>query len=157
MARGTQIRPTAFAGVHLHEKLVPLAEEVKYKVELTALDQAFIMYTPVASVRGRPSPAFFLWHGRPAGPTVIFTFAVGRPELFNTAKKTEKVYLEQFPWVAASRGTDNDLPDFDGTPPIHAGQLRKGGGENADRISFCHFRDRTNHWKSISADFTPPP
>ncbi len=72
-----QIRTTAFPGVHLRKKVVPLRDELKRKVELTPSNQAFIIYTPIASVRTRPSPAFFLRHGRPAGATVIFTFAVG--------------------------------------------------------------------------------
>jgi hypothetical protein len=60
---GILIRPTALAGVHPVEELVPLVEEVKGEVKLTSPNQAFIIYTPVAIVGVRPSPAFVLWHG----------------------------------------------------------------------------------------------
>ena len=67
----------ALAGIHPGKQFVPLLEELKREVEFSAPHQAFIIYTPVASVRIRVSPAFFLWHGRSAGAPVIFTFVVG--------------------------------------------------------------------------------
>lgn|SRR5690554_2077402 len=70
-------RPTTLAGVHLGELVIPLIDEVQRQVKLTALDQPLIIYTPVAIVRVRASPAFFLWHEGAGGTSGIFTFAVG--------------------------------------------------------------------------------
>lgn len=78
---------TALTGIHPGKESIPLIDEVKREIELTALDQPLIIYTPVASVRIRAAPAFFLWHGRPAGAPVIFTVLARRPELVNTAWK----------------------------------------------------------------------
>jgi len=52
-------RPTTLVGVHLGEMVIPPVDKVKREIELTALDQAFILYTPVASIGIRASPAFF--------------------------------------------------------------------------------------------------
>lgn len=82
---GILIRSTALAGIHPGKELIPPIDKVKREIEFSALDQTFMIYTPIASVRVRASPAFFLRHGRPAGAPVIFTVLVGRPELFNTA------------------------------------------------------------------------
>jgi len=82
---GILIRPPALASVHPGKVFIPLINKVKGEGELSAPHQAFIIYTSIASVRVRGTPAFFLRHGRPAGASVIFTFVVGGWELFNTA------------------------------------------------------------------------
>lgn len=56
---GVQVQPATFTGVHLHEKLVPLVEEVKGEVELTPPNQAFTLYIPSRlSGYGRPQSSF---------------------------------------------------------------------------------------------------
>jgi hypothetical protein len=72
---------TALTGIHPGKESIPLIDEVKREIELAALDLPLTIYTPVANVRIRAAPVFFLWHGRPAGAPVIFTVLVGRPEL----------------------------------------------------------------------------
>lgn len=67
---GTLIRPTTLAGVHLGKEFIPLTEELKGEIEFATLDQAFVIYTSIAIVRIRGTPAFFLGHeGRPASST----------------------------------------------------------------------------------------
>jgi len=70
-------RPTALSSVHPVKQFIPLVDEVEREIEFSALDQPFILYTPVAIVRVRASPAFFLWHEGAEGTSGIFTFAVG--------------------------------------------------------------------------------
>lgn len=70
------IRPTALASVHPGKEFILTVDEVKGEIEFSTPHQAFILYTPIASVRVRAFPAFFLWHRRPAGAPVIITFAV---------------------------------------------------------------------------------
>ena len=50
-----------------------------------ALDQACIIYTPVASIRVRASPTFVSWHERAEGTSGTFSVWVEKLELCNTA------------------------------------------------------------------------
>jgi len=88
--------PTAFTGIHPGKESIPLFNEVKREIELTALDQPLIIYTPVASVRVRAAPAFFLWHGGSAGAPGIFTFVVGQRGLFNTVIHNDSNVMQNF-------------------------------------------------------------
>ena len=64
---------------------VPPFNEVQRKVKLAALDQEFIIYTPVASIRVRASPTFGSWHEGAEGTSATFYVLIDGTELCNTA------------------------------------------------------------------------
>ena len=62
----------ALASVHLGELGIPLVDKVKREVELAALDQELIIYTPVTSTGVQASPTFVSWHEGAEGTSGIF-------------------------------------------------------------------------------------
>ncbi len=86
-------RPARFASVHLSEFVIPLIDEVKAEVELSALDQPFVIYNPVAIIGIRASPAFSFSHEGAEGTSSTFYFLVKRSGLCNTAQ------IDTFPIV----------------------------------------------------------
>ena len=83
-------RPARFAGVHLSEFIIPVIDEVKAEIELSALDQMFVIYTPVTIINIRASPTFLFWHERVEGMSGTFCFLVKRSGLCNTAAEEEE-------------------------------------------------------------------
>ncbi len=67
-------RPARFASVHLSDLIIPLIDEVKAEIELSALDQPFVIYIlqSRSSIYGRPQRSLLGmkgWKGRPAPST----------------------------------------------------------------------------------------
>ena len=60
------------ASVHLGKLRIPLIDKVKREVELAALDQELIIYTPVTSTGVQASPTFVSWHEGAEGTSGIF-------------------------------------------------------------------------------------
>ncbi len=83
-------RPARFASIHLSEFIIPVIDEVKAEIELSALDQMFVIYTPVTIINIRASPTFLFWHERVERTSSTFCFLAKRSGLCNTAAEEEE-------------------------------------------------------------------